>query len=61
MVCRIGSGPELFFLEGRASGVDVEEIAADRELRWSKVYEQDQDLAAEMSAGGACNPSQMPG
>jgi hypothetical protein len=27
MVCRIGTGPELFFLEGRASGVDVEAIA----------------------------------
>jgi hypothetical protein len=42
------TGPELFFSKGELRMSTSRKSLADRELRGSKVYEQDQDLAAEM-------------
>jgi len=44
-VCRIGTGPESFLSKGELRMPMSRKSLADRELRWSKGYEQDQDLA----------------
>ena len=46
--CRIGTGPEFVFSKGELRMSTSKKSLADRELRWSKVYQQDQDLVAEM-------------
>jgi len=50
-VCRIGTGPESVFSQGELRVSTSRQSLVDRELRGSKVEEQDQDLAAEMPSG----------
>ena len=50
-VCRTGTGPESFVSKGELRMPASRQSLADRELRRSKVYEQAQDLAAEISFG----------